>query len=288
MVIIQLIGGMGNQMFQYALYQKYLSLGTNTKLDCLKLNNYIKEYNRQTIFKEFNLSLDQADINEIHKLKDDKKDIYSKVRRKIFGRKKTHYKEPESGKYIPEILNFNNVYLEGFWQAFEYFDDIRDVLLKKFHFNRKLNERNTETLHQINSCNNSVSIHIRLGDYLSNTNKIIYGNICNSEYYENCIGYINNIVPDTKFFVFSNDIAAAKIQFGVSDKFIYVDNNDEKNGYFDMMLMSQCKHNIIANSTFSWWGAYLNCNKNKIILAPKKWMNDFDMPDIYCPGWIKV
>jgi hypothetical protein len=137
---------------------------------------------------------------------------------------------------------------------------------------------------------NSVSLHIRRGDYLDNP---IFANL-SVEYYEKSVDFIKKKYNDAAFFVFSDDLSWAKNNLKLNVSTYYVDVNDAKTDYMDLMLMASCKHNVIANSTFSWWGAWLNNNPDKIIIAPRKWYNDKTKQKKYENGalvpnnWVKI
>jgi hypothetical protein len=135
---------------------------------------------------------------------------------------------------------------------------------------------------------NSVSIHIRCGDYLSPKYISIYGGICTIEYYKRAISYILQTVDNPVFFIFSDDIEWTKDNITINNA-IFVSNNKGINSFLDMYLMSICKHNIIANSSFSWWGAYLNKNKNKKVIMPNRWFNSkLPDPNVFDSKWIKL
>jgi len=132
---------------------------------------------------------------------------------------------------------------------------------------------------QIKNCQ-AVSLHIRRGDYLDPKYSALYKDICTPAYYEKAEAYIQNRYPDAVFFFFSNDTEWVKAHYsGPQD--VVVEGNDEESGYADLYLMSRCRHHIIANSSFSWWGAWLNPDKDKTVIAPKKWLNGRDCKDIY-------
>ena len=131
-----------------------------------------------------------------------------------------------------------------------------------------------------------MSVHIRRGDYVKLQG--IYGNICTTEYYKKAIELINQIVEQPTFFFFSNDMKWTRDTFGEKNNYFYVEENDEDKGYIDLRLMSVCKHQIIANSSFSWWAAYLNNNLEKKVICPSRWINAKETPDIYCDGWTLI
>lgn len=134
---------------------------------------------------------------------------------------------------------------------------------------------------------NSVSIHIRRGDYLSEINQGLYGGICTEMYYAKAITYICNKIDQPSFFVFSNEIDWVKNNVDIPNP-TYIDFNNGADSWQDMFLMSQCKHNIIANSSFSWWGAWLNRNTNKIVITPSRFINLEEDSDIIPDAWIRI
>lgn len=285
MVIIKIKGGLGNQMFQYALYLSLKNRGVDVKMDICGLDSYLNSYGRGNIWDDFCVNQDFASVCEIRKLL--KNNIVRKLLRKILGCLSTQYIENNPYYFNVNILNMDNVYLDGYWQNEKYFKDYRKNIIEHFKIKKELSNDNNLYLDMINSYANSVSLHIRLGDYMTETNKKIYGGICTPEYYKKAIKYFEDNFETPVFFIFSNNITSVK-QFMDSRKYVLVNCNDEKNAWADLYLMSKCKHNIIANSTFSWWGAWLNQNKNKIVLAPPRMMNTIQSDDIYPDSWIKI
>lgn len=175
-------------------------------------------------------------------------------------------------------------YVSG-WHSFYYFKEIETEIRKVFSFDSsKLDSENLNLLKRIQS-EESVAIHLRRGDYL---NSILDG-VCTDGYYANAINKIKNLIPGKtlRFFVFSDDINYAESLFN-GDEFVFVDNNHGSNSWIDMYLMSCCKHNINANSTFSWWAAWLNENVNKIVMVPSSFFRTRETPEFYPEQWIKV
>ena len=180
-----------------------------------------------------------------------------------------------------------DAYLNGYWQSEKYFADIRDDLLKKFVFPESKNIKNREVLGDITR-DESVSIHIRRGDYLnSQENYDLFGGVCSLEYYKRGIEYFRQHYKEAVFYVFSDDIDWARNNLKAAE-FVFVDWNNGKEDYYDMYLMSQCKHNIIANSSFSWWGAWLNSNRDKQVVSPSRWFNKYQSKDTICEGWLRM
>lgn len=286
MIIIRLNGGLGNQMFQIALGKKFEKLGKKVQFDIGPIESRIEVKNMTKSYEVFDLDLDVATFDNICKLSDMKNDLCSRIRRKIFGYKKTYYAEKKFGDEDKKLYLFNDVYLDGYWQSANYFEDCRDSILNLYKFNTLNDTKNKYYENKINSSMNSVSIHFRLGDYGTKENIQSFGNICTSEYYSKGIKYFQEKFKNVIFFVFSNEFKYIEKYYN-KEKFVIVNCNDEKNAWKDMYLMSICKHNIIANSSFSWWGAWLNRNINKTVIAPKKWINGREMKKVCPSNWLR-
>lgn len=276
LVVVQLSGGMGNQMFQYALYLHLKALGKNVKID--DKTEYVGRENARPIRLEvFDAKYAVPTETEMLCLTDSYVDLASKIRRKLTGRKTAEYME-KSQLFDAEVLKKDRAYLVGCWQSEKYFADIKDEVRKAFTFkNMELSEKMKEYETRMTK-NNSVSIHIRRGDYLEVSD--VYGGICTPEYYEKAMKQMEEWNPDCHFFVFTNDAAWVKENYKQKNLTV-VEGNDEDAGYVDMYLMTKCKHYILANSSFSWWGCYLNSSKEKKVIAPKTWANGRDCRDVY-------
>jgi len=291
MKIVKIIGGLGNQMFQYALYLSFCERGYDAKIDITAFDNY-----------DLHNGFELEQIFDIDPVKASKKEIelYSRVyhtKIRILGKlkrllplKKTEYRE-KVFVYDKNIFQHNNkVYYLGYWIDERYFFNIRDRISKVFTFSSQISNINKKLIEKIYS-SNSVSIHFRRGDYFkNNTNKKLYGNICPKEYYIKAIALMKKKLNNPLFVVFSDDIEWVKenFLFSFGPNNIIVDWNKGKDSYIDMQLMSLCKNNIIANSTFSWWGAWLNNNDDKIVIAPDKWINLDYVDDVIPNSWIKI
>lgn len=285
MMIVKIMGGLGNQLFQYALYEKLKSLGKQVKLDTISF--YENEKIRQNELGKFpDIELDLATEEEIRYYYDKSRKLHNRIIGKIWEDKKC-IRTFEKLEYDERVYSLDDVYIQGFWQSEKYFSDIQDIMRKRLEFPKLIDEKNKQYYEQIVSCKNPVSIHIRRGDYLSEVNQRIYGNICTMQYYRRAIAYFERNYEDVTFFVFSNDAAWVKEHFKMK-KSVIVDGNHEDKAIYDMFLMSRCKHNIIANSSFSWWGAWLNQNDNKEVIAPSKWLNTEKVKDIWCDGWVII
>lgn len=283
MHIIKFQGGLGNQMFQYALYRKFQSLGYDTYADLYHYRQTKYETRPLQLFI-FGIDLREADRADVIRMSGNEERWFDIVWLKHIG-KKTYYREKDIS-YKEEIFKRTNGYFYGFWQSEKYFDDIEAVLRKDFVFSDtvKSDPLNRQIQLKIREDQRAVSVHIRRGDYLENS---MYGGICTEEYYANAIDHIKQRIEGARFYLFSNDMAYVKRRFQ-GEEFVYVQNNSEDKGYMDMYLMSLCKHHIIANSSFSWWGAWLNSSPSKIIVAPSIWLNDAPARDIIPDGWIRL
>jgi len=191
--------------------------------------------------------------------------------------------------YFDEVFKYanQNVAFWGMWQSPKYFPHVRDEIMQAYQFNIKLLSPYTcSVLKQIESCN-SVCIHLRRGDYINDQYDGGFSLCCPPEYYKKAMQYINQRVENPSYFVFSDDIAYAKVQIK-ADRIFFVEGNERMDSWQDMFLMSCCNHNIIANSTFSWWGAYLNKHQSKIVITPKKWWFYLEKDDVVPEEWIRL
>ena len=148
---------------------------------------------------------------------------------------------------------------------------------------------NKKYLHKILN-SNSISIHVRRGDYLTNIAAFNVHGVCSSSYYIHAISHLKSLMKNLEFFVFSDDVVYSKLIFKGLRNITYIENNIAEHSYLDMALMSACKHNVIANSTFSWWAAWLNKNQNKVVIAPSKWFktSKYSTTDLFPSDWILI
>jgi len=277
-LIINMNSQLGNQMFYYALFLRLIANGRNVKFD----TRYYKDHPNHYRLDVFVPEVPVATENEILAMFDANRDIKSRVKRKIKGKKIKLFSEIEKDSYAfdPEIFNITNAYVDGYWQSEKYFEGIRHIILKAFTFPSFNDDKNLGIVKQINE-NYAVSIHVRRGDYLNGFP------LMTPEYYQEAMEVFNNKFKHVFYIVLSNDLDWAKenIKF---DKGVYVDWNTGSDSYRDMQLMTLCNSNIIANSSFSWWGAWLNKHDDKIVIAPSVWLNGVETPDIYAKNWIII
>ena len=291
MKIVRMFSGLANRMFQYSFYEYMKSLGYDVKVD----NYYIpkkwkmEEINWEKIFP--NAPLDMPSKIQIF-LYGGGYDIISKIRRKI--NLTFRYWPSPSAFGIPSQKEMdNNSYFTGVFQHAAMVNHVENVIRKRFTFSPFEDDRNKLVEVEMKSCN-SVAIHVRKGaDYLKRKD---LGGVCGLEYYLKAVEYIKEKVDDPVFFVFSDNQDWVKENFKNIDIDYKLVNHNPPIGWgnhFDMQLMSCAKHNIIANSTYSWWGAFLNSNPLKIVIAPKQWFGQdyksgkFENTTIL-PSWIAL
>jgi len=268
MIIIKLTGGIGNQMFQYALGRK-LSIDKKTEF-ALDISWYEKSLDRRYL-------LDNFQISEKLGTK------FEKIKAKFFANVKE-----KNFLFDPKIFHLSkNSYLDGYWQSPKYFEGIEDILQKDFTLKKPQGEKYDEMLRKI-VAGNSVSLHVRRGDYKASKNVKIFADIT-PEYYQNAIVYIKEKIGIIHLFVFSDDVNWVKENLKIDVPTTFVSEEGFAD-YQELALMSNCKHNIIANSTFSWWASWLNSNKNKIVITPSKWFNIEEMSaeDFIPKTWVKI
>lgn len=296
--IVKIIGGLGNQMFQYAFaYSLSKKFDVPITLDLSWFESVKSEENVTTrVFEldDFNVDYSIATPEELNEITSLKK--LSKVEKflwKVFKLKKyeTRAKKVRLKSaycFDKEILNNPDyIYYDGFFQNENYFKSVRNELAEVFSLKNPIEDRNQEVLNKILETN-SISLHVRRGDYVTLESANKFHGICSLDYYEKAIKYIAKKVKNPHFFLFSDDIEWVIQNLKIDYPFTVVDFNQGK-GFLDINLMKHCKHNIIANSSFSWWGAWLNQNPDKIIVAPKEWNTQKNKKcDIIPKKWVKL
>lgn len=292
MKIINIGGGLGNQMFQYAFF-----LSLKEKEKCFIDTSY---YNLNDVHNGY-------ELEKIFCISTKKLNIYNnknlilrfflKILREILKKIGCIYLEKRElnvEKNLKRLRNKKIIFLDGNWCSERYFYQIKEKIKEIYSFSKIKETRNILIAKKIEKTE-SVSIHVRRGDYLLPENKI-YSDLVDIDYYNEAINIINKKVENPVFFIFSNDIEWCKENLKIKDakNMYYIDWNSGKNSYRDMQLMSMCKHNIIPHSTFSWWGAWLNKNPNKIVIAPETWFNpqyleiEINTLDLIPDTWIKI
>lgn len=283
MIIVKIKGGLGNQLFQYAL-GRYLAIKNNTvlKLDISDLNRYkVRSFELQN----FNTSITLADNSDLP-FQQRQYPLNKRILKTIdilFPRLKIRNEKRLS--FNPAVLSYtDNTYLDGYWQSENYFKAIKGIILEEFKIKVSLNPAQQETADLITQ-NNSIAVHIRRGDYVNNA----VHPLCSDSYYQNAVSVLSNSTAEPYFFIFSDDPEWCRANFYIPYNHYFVYGNPS---WADLELMKLCKHHIIANSTFSWWGAYLSTYSAKKIIAPKKWFHDnkkgMTCKDIIPKEWMRL
>ncbi len=298
MIIMRISGGIGNQLFQYATGRTLASRNNvELKLDVHAFAPIDK--NRSYALDAFNISASFASSKDFKTLgipDPTRHDAFSRVARVFYRmserplplQKRKVILEP-SFRFCEDILKIEqSCYLSGVWQSEKYFKNIEIVIKKGFTLKNKPTSETKDWIKKASECN-SVSIHIRRGDYVGaqKTNQL-HGS-CSVEYYNQAVDLICKKVDDPIFFIFSDDIDWVKDNFKIHCPVVHVSDKMIPD-YEELIIMSNCKHNIIANSSFSWWGAWLNENKDKIVIAPKKWFNvkNINTDDLIPKSWLAI
>lgn len=299
MLIANLMGGLGNQMFQYAT-AKHLAIMNNSELriDTTNFRKLTANSDHTFQLNSFNISARQATEIEIRKIVTPA-NFMAWLGGSLFGgsplkfRSAATFKEPEGSDFKPAVLELKgDRYLVGYFNSYKYFDAIRNILIDEYVPKTEISVHGREFLNLIESTN-SVSIHIRRGDYVNDPGvyKCVEG-IITDRYYDNAVKDIASKVAFPHFFVFSNEMSWVKENFRIPHPVTLVDINSAQRGFEDLWLMSRCKHNITAGgSTFSWWAAYLNRNECKIVVRTEQISTDekYNHPNDYFPsGWTSV
>jgi len=288
MLIIKVHYGLGNQLFQYALAR---SLSIRKKADFrLDVSFFSTDvftgHPRVYQLDRFNIKEQLAGPDEIGRYTQPSflKRGWRALERKLLPYYKQRVVNEVRLDYDENILNVNDdAYIFGYWQDYRYFSGIEDVLRKELTFKGEPVGRNKELSDMIRETE-SVSLHIRRGDYLTDAYTVSNVGSCDADYYRRAVDEIAASVTDPVFYIFSDDPVWVKENFRIGFPVVYVDNNPEEMAVEDLRLMSSCKHHITANSSFSWWGAWLAAHEGKRVICPRVWRSKG--PDMFKPsGW---
>lgn len=291
MVIIHVMGGLGNQLYQYALYEKFRVLGKEAKLDLYayqEAEGEDREWRALELEWLDGLQYEVCTAQERGVFLDNGMKLSDRVRRKITGRRDRTVREETD--YMPQIFSMDDVYLYGFWGCERYYTDILPLLQEKIRFPVSMDPRNRQALEAMEQ-ENAVSVHIRRQDYLTVADGRRYMGICTEQYYDSALSYVSARVKNPVFYIFSDDPEYARVHYA-GENMRVVDWNSGRESLHDMALMSRCRHNICANSSFSIWGARLNRTPGKLMIRPLHHDNyevsDADTVHRNWPGWILI
>ncbi|EOS01236.1 hypothetical protein C799_01614 [Bacteroides thetaiotaomicron dnLKV9] len=290
MKIINILGGLGNQMFEYAMYLALKNAHSEEEILC-STRSFCGYglHNGYELGRIFGIQVKEASLLQLTKLAYPFFNYKSwQVMRHWLPVRKTMTRGAINIPFdYSQVMREDSVYYDGYWQNEKNFLHIREEILTAYTFPKFDDEKNQE-LADIIVKSNAVSCHIRRGDYLKEINMCV----CTSSYYAHAISYMNEEINPNLYCVFSDDIEWCRNNIcelmGEDKKIIFIDWNKGEKSFRDMQLMSLCKHNIIANSSFSWWGAWLNRNDKKIVVAPTRWIASEVKNDPLCDSWKRI
>ncbi|MFN0032784.1 MAG: alpha-1,2-fucosyltransferase [Flavobacteriales bacterium] len=270
-VTTQLAGGLGNQMFQYAFgYAVAMQLNKQLLIDTGLLGSEFtttQHTQRELELQCFGLSLKKS-TDEI--IKKSENSLLRKITSRFLPFSNSEVYHEHENFNISEIKGEKNIHLKGYWQSEDYFKNYRSDLLKMFSPSENISDRNNEALSYIHTAD-TASIHIRRGDYITNRAANAYHGVCTVEYYTQAAHMLHEQTGVSQFLIFSDEPEWVENNISVPYACNHVTWNAAKQAHWDIYLMKHCKHNIIANSSFSWWGAWLNVHDNKKVIAPRNW-----------------
>ncbi len=285
MIVVRLQGGLGNQMLQYAVGMQLATIH-HTPL-YLDLSWFSQQQDvawpREFKLHQFHTSYRLVNLQQLSwRLR------FTSHLPWLNPFKLKNVRETPAGGFDETILNAgDHVLLEGFYNGYRYFEQIRPALLREFEPIEHLEPANQQCLQRIQACN-AVSVHIRRGDYALTD----FHGMLGVDYYNEAIRYVaKKAGSPVRLFIFSDEPEWVMQHMEFTHPFEIISHNKDEKNYRDMQLMKHCKHNIIANSTFSWWGAWLNENEEQMVVAPQNWSNDQQLRienGLLLPGWITI
>ncbi|MDC1211471.1 alpha-1,2-fucosyltransferase [Amylibacter sp.] len=280
MIYSRIRGGLGNQLFQYSVARSLADqLGVDLGLDVREYNNFS---NFQMGLSNFDI---RANLNPDGLIRHKQNSTILFALEKLFGMQKHVYYEPFLSFDEKVLTKQDGTFLKGYWQSEKYFTD-KNKIMDDLQIIKSPTEKNIQIKTKIEECF-SISLHIRRGDYVLNS---AHGT-CDLTYYRKAVQFfINKYGLNFEIFAFSDDPNWVKDNLQLPVKINFLSNNSSQKNYEDLRLMSYCNHNIIANSSFSWWGAWLNKNPNKIVIAPKLWYANqkIENRDITPKNWLRI
>lgn len=298
-IITRLIGGLGNQMFQYATARALADrIGAEVKLDVTGFDTYsLRRYELGDLQIHAKLA-EQSDLKPFRRnehAENSVSSVVAKIKRRLGFRPTSIFSESGFG-YDANINRISApVYLDGYWQSEKYFSAIAGQLRIELALRSAPDAPNQAILAAIESANTAlnsaaVSLHVRRGDYVSNASTAQYHGVCSLEYYRDAVAYVAARVANPHFFLFTDDAEWVSENLKTGFATTLVQANGPDRGVFDLNLMKSCSHHIIANSSFSWWGAWLNADPRKMVIAPKVWFKGakHETDDLIPAGWVRL
>ncbi len=293
MVIVRLMGGLGNQMFQYAAARRLaLAHAVPLKLD---VSWFAQSADRTYALHALNIQEAFVTPEELVEVRGPSKRgiprVVFRLRRRFkIGYRWTWIHERRLSPFDRRAFNARErTYLDGYWQSEKYFLDVADTIRREFTIDFRPDARTREIVDQM-ATTQSVSVHIRRGDYVSDPRTSPARSVCTPEYYQRCVSHVGERLADPHLFLFSDDPDWVARNLRFDHPWTLVSGRAARTDHEDLRLMSACRHHIIANSSFSWWAAWLNPHRDKLVLAPRRWMNDprVDDRDVVPSGWTRL
>ena len=290
MIVTQLLGGLGNQLFQYAMGRALaLRHGVELRLDTSHFGDYrLRNY----VLGRFDIHAAELSVDERVALGLAAKHStrFGTMIRRLIGRPSMPVVRERGFEFDPSAANAAaHCYLQGYWQSPKYFKFVDSVIRKDLRVSTDLCGRNADLAEQIGA-RLAVSVHVRRGDYAANPQTNQYHGTCPPDYYRTAEELLRSRVGAFQLFLFSDDPAWARANLRFSSPVVVVDHNGPEDGHEDLRLMTMCRHHIIANSTFSWWGAWLCGHAEKIVVAPRNWFREarHSTADLIPEDWIRA
>ncbi len=297
MIISKILGGLGNQLFQYAVARNLAEKNqTELLVDISGFQNYpLRKYQLER-FRISGLVATAEDLRSAlgsrysarnlirHIAAMTKWDKLNYLPRCAYITEKFYHFDSK----IPAIRR-KHVYLRGYWQSEKYFSDIEGILRAELVLRDEMSRKSKE-FETIIEESESISVHVRRGDYVSEAqNRAVFAK-CGPSYFKKAVEHISSLVKRPRLFLFSDDPDWVRKSITFDVPMTIVDHNGSEKDYEDLQLMAMCKHNIIVNSTFGWWGAWLNKNTEKVVVAPKLWFRagNYDTSDLLPRSWVKI
>jgi len=288
MIVARLSGGLGNQLFQYAAARRLAHVHqTELVLDLQWYHNRPHSNTaRNYELARYAVVARPADASErrwcaLH---------HGRITRRLpLPRRWRHVRE--SGfDFDARILDLpDGVYLDGYWQSYKYFADIAGCLRVELEPMVEMGCADRAVAARMQESPDAVSVHVRRGDYVSNPHAARFHGVCGLDYYERAVAYLLQRLQKPRFFVFSDDMPWVRTHLRIPASVIYVDHNGADAAFQDLRLMTRCRHHIVANSSFSWWGAWLGQGPGQMVVAPRAWFADGRAtPDLMPPSWVRL
>jgi len=286
--VVKIAGGLGNQLFQYC-FARHLSLHlqVDIKLDI----SFYSRSTRSYLLEDFMVILDKVDREKLHNiLKWKNLKLFKLINTLLPIKYKKYYREKVGSDGIDKNVYEAKraLFFEGYWQNKGYFESSWKIIKKELRLKKRGDAY--DALQKKIEATNAVAIHFRRGDYVSNERIFQQHGTCSVSYYENAVKKMSTIISSPVFFIFSDDIEWVKKNFVIKQPVEFVSNERVFSPSEELVLMSKCKHAIISNSTFSWWGAWLNEHDGKVVIAPSQWSKTITTKfiNIVPPAWIRL